>query len=128
MVCNVARSNTLRPQVGSAPKARAARSVGGLRVAAGMEPARSEGLGNTGAQQRMSWRAGWDLDMRRFGFRKWRSDDDEGGEQWQVIDFDALRVVALSDDRHDAELVADALEHLSLTTPAGEFDKALTHA
>lgn len=75
-----------------------------------------------------SWHKEWDLDMRRFWIRKWRSDEDEGGEQWQVIDFDALRVVALSDDRHDAEIVADALEHLSLTTPAGEFDKALAHA
>jgi hypothetical protein len=96
-------------------------------MAEGMEPARAGRLGNTAAKQ-PSWRYGWDLDMCRFGVRKWRSDDDEGGEQWQVIDFDALHVIALSDSRRDAEIVADALEHLSLHASPVEFSEAMSHA
>ena len=127
MVRNMASGNALRAPVGARPRAAKARGVAVLRVARGMESTRASGLENTCGRE-LSWRGGWDVDAMRFGIRKSRTDDDAGGEQWSVIDFYVLRVVAHADRKTDAQLVADALEYLSCDAPVSEFEAAIRHA
>ena len=126
MVQQLAGGDKVRAWKQSRSSSRKARGVGGLCVAGGMVAESPERLEANVVTP--GWRDGWDIDAQRFIVHKWRSDDSEGGETWQVIDTDNCAQVGLAQHRAQAQLIADALEYLGHQSLIDQFEPAIREA
>lgn len=126
LVQQLSGSGEIRPRKRSGSSARKTPRVVGLRMEGGMVSARADGLDADVVTP--AWREGWDVDYMRFIVHKWRDDDSEGGETWEVIDTLNYAQIALAQHKAQAQMIADALEFLAHRSAIDQFERAIKGA